>query len=77
MITVGDTDFKMRLTIVNRKQVNIEGHNVVLLVAQNGRKRKPEIIAKAAVVIIINQKTVYKVIYCYGFYVRSDHYSSS
>ena len=30
-------------------QVNIEGHNVVLLVAQNERKSEPEVIAKTAV----------------------------
>ena len=35
------------------------GHNVVLLDAQNGRKRKPKVIAKAAVMIIIYQETVY------------------
>ena len=35
------------------------GHNVVLLDAQNGRKRNPEVIAKAAVMIIIYQETVY------------------
>ena len=31
----------------------------MLLDAQNGRKRKPEVIAKAAVMIIIYQETVY------------------
>ena len=31
--------------------VNIEGRNVVHLVAQNERKRKPEVIAKAAVMM--------------------------
>ena len=35
------------------------GHNVVLLDAQNGRERNPEVIAKAAVMIIIYQETVY------------------
>ena len=31
----------------------------MLLDAQNGRKRKPEVITKAAVMIIIYQETVY------------------
>ena len=31
---------------MKRWQGNIEGHNVMLFVAQNERKRKPEVIAK-------------------------------
>ena len=52
----------------------------MLLDAQNGRKRKPEVIAKTTVMIIIYQETVYtdislcKLFFVIVFYVRSDQH---
>ena len=64
-------------------QVNIKGHNAVHLVAQNRRQRKPEVIAKAAVMMnhlskdSIQGHFTRKLLFVSMFLCRSDHYSSS
>ena len=57
---------------------HIAGHNVVLLVGQNERKRKPDVREDSS----DDESSIKRqytrtfhsyVIFCYGLYIRSDH----